>query len=103
VRNRLLIRNLPVSATPEQLQAFFGEMGYEIQEIAFGPSEKWRLPYGYAVVMLSPNADSSKAIEAAEGKNFQGRALIVDGMKPRRWRHRSERAVAVQNLNSGDR
>jgi RNA recognition motif-containing protein len=93
VRNRILVRNLTFSATPEALRAFFIDLGYHVQEIDLGPNKKWRLPRGYAVVTLSYDIDLSVVIEHADGKDFQGRALIVDGMRPLSWRYRSERAA----------
>ena len=91
--SRVLVRNLPHSATPDALRAFFAGLGYGIQNIECGPNEKWRLPQGYAVVTLSHNVDPATFIEHTDGKDFQGRALIVDGMRPLRWRYRSERAA----------
>ena len=93
MKNRLLVRNLPESATPQALRELFAGLGYEIQEIDFGPNERWRLPPGYAVVVLSRDADPQLAINDTDGKDFEGRALLVEGVKPLKWRYRSERAA----------
>jgi len=93
MRNRVLVRNLPISATSETLRAFFNDLGFLIQDIDFGPNEKWRLPRGYAVVTLPHKVDPAQFIEHTDGKDFEGRVLIIDGMRPLRWRYRSERAA----------
>jgi hypothetical protein len=94
-RSRVLVRNLSPSTTSEALRAFFAGLGYGygIQDIECGPNEQWCLPQGYAVVTLSHNVDPATFIEQTDGKDFQGRALIVDGIRPLRWRYRSERAA----------
>jgi RNA recognition motif-containing protein len=93
VKNRLLVRNLPLSATPETLSELFERLGHAVQEIDCGPNEKWRLPRGYAVVTLANDADYWKAIRDTDGMDFDGRALVVDGVKPLKGRQRSERAA----------
>jgi RNA recognition motif-containing protein len=93
VKNRLLVRNLALSSTPEALSELFAGLGYVVMEIDFGPNEKWRLPCGYAVVTLSDDADYRKAIRDTDGKDVGGRAIVVDGVKPLKWRQRSERAA----------
>jgi hypothetical protein len=80
-------------STPEELSELFAGLGYAVQAIDFGPNEKWRLPRGYAVVTLSDDMDFRKAIRDTDGKDFGGRTLVVDGVKPLSWRQRSERAA----------
>src|SRR4051794_39887912 len=93
VKNRVLIRNLPSSATPEAICALFEVFGYGVESIDLGPNDQWRLPREYAVVTLSPDSDVRKAIREIDGKEFQGRTLVVNGVKPLKWRYRSERAA----------
>jgi hypothetical protein len=93
VKNRVLISNLPESATSEALLALFTELGYEIEDIDLGPNPNWRLPPGYAVVTLSPKADLREAIGRVDGHDFQGRSILVSGVRPLKWRYRSERVA----------
>jgi hypothetical protein len=93
MKNRLLVSNLPRSATPPALREFFTKRGYDVDEIDFGPKEKWRLPWGYAVVTLSPDTDPWQAIRDTDGKEFDSRILVVHGVRPLRWRRRSERVA----------
>ena len=93
MKNRLLISNLPASATADALRAFFADLGHLVEEIDLGPNEKWRLPRGYATVTLSHTHDARKAIHDTDGKEFDGRTLLVEGARPLKSRHRSERAA----------
>jgi len=93
MKNRVLIQNLPLSATSEALRALFTDLGHNVQEIELGPNDKWRLPPGYAVVTLSPDADFRAAIKDADGKDFEGHVLLATGVRPLKWRYRSERAA----------
>jgi RNA recognition motif-containing protein len=93
VKNRLLVSNLPFSATPDGVRAHFGARGHSVSDIDFGPNEKWRLPRGYAVVTLAHNDDVRNAVRDMDGSEFEGRALRVEGAKPLKWRVRSERAA----------
>lgn len=93
MKNRILVRNLPLLSTPEALSELFAGLGHVVREIDYGPNEKWRLPCGYAVVTLSDDADYRKAIRDTDGKDFGGRALVVDGVRPLKGRQRSERAA----------
>jgi RNA recognition motif-containing protein len=93
VESRLLVSNLPYSATPDALRNFFTELGYAVQEVDIGPKKNRRLPPGYALVTLARDVDPHKAIQDTDGREFQGRTLLVDGWKPFNWRHRSERAA----------
>lgn len=93
VKNRLLVSNLPASATPDTLRAYFVGFGHPVREIDFGPNEKWRLPRGYAIVTLSHQDAIRKAIQDTDGGEFEGRALRVEGIKPLKSRYRSERVA----------
>ena len=93
MKNRLLVRNLPPSVTVGELNAFFAGLGHAVEEIDLGPNEKWRLPRGYATVTLSHASDTRKAIHDTDGREFEGRTLLVEGARPLKSRHRSERAA----------
>lgn len=91
MKDRLLLRNLPANASAEAVRALFEEATYGVEAVDLGPNDQWRLPRGYALVTLSPGADVRKAIREVDGKEFQGRTLVVNGVKPLKWRYRSER------------
>jgi RNA recognition motif-containing protein len=93
VKNRLLVRNLPFSVTPPEVRSFFTGLGHEVETIELGPNEKWRLPRGYAVVTLAHGMDPHKVMKETDGRDFEGRVISVDGVRPLKGRYRSERVA----------
>ena len=78
---KLFVGNLPFSATEDAVRALFS---------AHGTVESWALitdrdtgrPRGFGFVEM-PNADAARAMQALDGKDFDGRALKVNEAKAR--------------------
>ncbi|KAF7515218.1 hypothetical protein G7054_g14686 [Neopestalotiopsis clavispora] len=74
---RIFVRNLPYSATEEELHEYFGKFG-ELEEILVpAKSNTANNNQGYAFVTFSQPDDAVKAFQNADRANFQGRMLHV--------------------------
>ena len=80
--NKLYVGNLAFSTTQEDLEALFGQYG-QLNSVNVIMDRMTGKPRGFAFVEME-NADA--AIQALNGKDFQGRALTVNEArdKPRR-------------------
>ncbi len=73
---KLFIGNLPFSATEESVRALFAPHG-TIESLALINDRDTGRPRGFGFIEMS-NADASKAMQALNGKDFEGRALKVN-------------------------
>ena len=72
---KLFVGNLPFSATEESVRALFAPHG-SIDSLALINDRETGRPRGFGFIEM-PNADAAKAIQALNGKNFEGRDLKV--------------------------
>jgi RNA recognition motif-containing protein len=73
---KLYVGNLSFDATEDSLRALFAQYGTVDSAKLISDRETGR-PRGFGFVEM-PNADASKAMQALNGKEFQGRALRVN-------------------------
>ncbi len=73
---KLFIGNLPFSATEQSVRALFEPHG-AIQSLALITDRETGHPRGFGFIEMS-NADASNAMQALNGKDFEGRALKVN-------------------------
>ena len=73
---KLFIGNLPFSATEQSVRALFEPHG-NIDSLALIKDRDTGQPRGFGFVEMS-NSDASKAMQALNGKDFEGRALKVN-------------------------
>jgi RNA recognition motif-containing protein len=78
---KIYVGNLPYSATEEELRALFGQYG-EVDSVAVVKDRETGQARGFGFVEMEPAA-ASKAIEALDGSDMQGRTLKVNEAKPR--------------------
>ncbi|MBI1368784.1 MAG: RNA-binding protein [Planctomycetes bacterium] len=67
--------------TQESLEQLFAEYG-EVQEVAIVTDRETGRPRGFGFVTMD-DAGASAAIEALNGKEFEGRTLTVNEARPR--------------------
>ncbi len=82
---RLYVGNLPWSATSDDVGNLFAGAGKVIsaQVVTDRYSGRSR---GFAFVEMASQEDAQKAIDAFNGKDFQGRQLVVNVARPREER-----------------
>jgi len=73
---KLFVGNLPFSATEESVRALFAPHG-NIESLALINDRETGRPRGFGFIEMS-NADAAKAMQALNGKNFEGRDLKVN-------------------------
>ena len=73
---KLFVGNLPFSATEQSVRALFEPHG-TIDSIALINDRETGRPRGFGFIEMS-NSDASKAMQALNGKDFEGRALKVN-------------------------
>jgi RNA recognition motif-containing protein len=73
---KLYVGNLSFDATEDALRALFAQHGTVDSAKLISDRDTGR-PRGFGFVEM-PNADASKAMQALNGKEFQGRALRVN-------------------------
>jgi len=78
---KLFVGNLPFSATEDSVRALFAPHG-TVETLSLITDRDTGRPRGFGFVEMS-NADASRAMQALDGKDFEGRALKVNEAKAR--------------------
>lgn len=73
---KLFVGNLPFSATEQSVRALFEPHG-TIESIALINDRDTGRPRGFGFIEMS-SSDASKAMQALNGKDFEGRPLKVN-------------------------
>jgi RNA recognition motif-containing protein len=73
---KLFVGNLPFSATEQSVRALFEPHG-TIESLALINDRETGRPRGFGFIEMS-NADAAKAMQALNGRDFEGRALKVN-------------------------
>jgi RNA recognition motif-containing protein len=73
---KLFIGNLPFSATEQSVRALFEPHG-AVESLALIKDRDTGQPRGFGFIEMS-SSDASKAMQALNGKDFDGRALKVN-------------------------
>jgi cold-inducible RNA-binding protein len=80
---KLYVGNLDYSVTSEQLGEHFAQAG-KVVEAAVISNRYTGRSKGFAFVEMSTEEEAKKAIEMFDGKDFQGRNMVVNEARPRR-------------------
>ena len=78
---KLYVGNLPFSATEDSLKALFAPHG-TVEKVSLITDRDTGRPRGFGFVEMS-NADASRAMQALNGKDFDGRSLKVNEAQDR--------------------
>jgi cold-inducible RNA-binding protein len=78
---KLFVGNLPFTATEDSVRALFAPHG-TVESLALITDRDTGRPRGFGFVEMS-NADASRAMQALDGEDFEGRALKVNEAKAR--------------------
>lgn len=80
--NKLFVGNLPWSATEDQLRELFAQYG-EIVDIHLVTDRMSGRSRGIAFVEYATAEEAQAAIDAVNGMDMEGRALLVNVARPR--------------------
>ena len=98
----IYVGNMPYSMNEEQVRALFEEHG-QVDSVRVIADRDTGRPKGFAFVEMSDNAAAKAAMEALNGKEFDGRALTVNEAKPKTDRPRGGGGGGGGGFGGGDR
>ena len=78
---KLYVGNLPVTATEDSVRALFTPHG-TVERISLITDRDTGRPRGFGFVEMS-NADASRAMQALNGQDFDGRSLKINEAQDR--------------------
>lgn len=78
---KLYVGNLPYSTTNEDLQQAFSQAGQVVEAVVLMDKMTGR-SRGFGFVTMSSQEEGEKAIEMFNGKDFGGRAIVVNEARP---------------------
>ena len=81
MNTKMYVGNLSFNATEEDLRDLFGTHG-EVTEVFIPTDRESGRPRGFAFVTMESADSMNDAIEALNGNEYQGRALVVNEAKP---------------------
>lgn len=81
---KLYVGNLSFKATEEQVQALFAEAGIQPDSLTLLRDRFTGQPRGFGFAEINDDAQAEKAVAALNGKDFLGRALVVNEARPQR-------------------
>jgi RNA recognition motif-containing protein len=79
--NKLYIGNLPYSTTGDELQQTFSQAGSVVEAVVMMDKMTGR-SRGFGFVTMADQESADKAIEMFNGKDFGGRAIVVNEARP---------------------
>ncbi len=79
---KLYVGNLPFSVQEEDLKELFSEYG-SVTSVQLIIDRETGRSKGFGFVELSDDDEAANAIEELNGKDFSGRAVIVNEARPR--------------------
>jgi RNA recognition motif-containing protein len=81
---KLYVGNLSFKATEEQIQALFAEIGVQPDSLSLLRDRFTGQPRGFGFAEIKDDGEAEKVIAALNGKDFMGRALVVNEARPQR-------------------
>ena len=81
---KLYVGNLSFKATEEEIGALFAEIGVQPDSLTLLRDRFTGQPRGFGFAEINDDGAAEKAIAALNGKDFLGRALVVNEARPQR-------------------
>ena len=88
---KIYVGNMRYSVTSEDLSEMFKEYG-DVEEATVIMDRETGRSKGFGFVEMQSNPDADRAMKALNGKQVDGRALMVNQARPRANRAREERS-----------
>ncbi|HLH03583.1 MAG TPA: hypothetical protein VKX25_12480 [Bryobacteraceae bacterium] len=87
---KLFVGNLPYKATEADLQQFFAEAGVHVDSVSILRDRFSGEARGFGFVEINDDAAANQAVQACNGRQLMGRALVVNEARPPERRERSQ-------------
>src|SRR5579864_5001747 len=81
---KLYVGNLSFKATEEEVGALFAEIGIQPDSLTLLRDRFTGQPRGFGFAEIKDDAEADKVIEGLNGREFMGRALVVNEARPQR-------------------
>ena len=78
---RLYVGNLPFKANESDLESFFGQAGVSINQVSIMRDKFSGEARGFGFVDV-PDSDGETVVRSCNGKEFMGRALVINEARP---------------------
>lgn len=98
---KLFVGNLPYKATETDIQSFFAEAGVQVDSVSILRDRFSGEARGFGFVEINDDALANQAVQACNGRQLMGRALVVNEARPPERRERSQAASAGQQRDFG--
>ena len=82
MNTKMYVGNLPFSATEAELRELFAQYG-DVTDVHLPMDREMGRPRGFAFVTMGDATAMNNAIQALNGKEWQGRALAINEARPR--------------------
>lgn len=79
---KLYVGNLSFKATEDEVQALFAELGVQPDSLTLLRDRFTGQPRGFGFAEVRDDSEAEKVIAALNGKEFMGRALVVNEARP---------------------
>ncbi len=89
--SKLFVGNLPFSVTEDQLEDLFKNVPCKVESVTVMRDRITGSPRGFGFVEVATSEDMNNAIDALNGKEWEGRTLTVNEARPREDRPRGDR------------
>ena len=83
LNTKLYVGNLDYAVTDEQLSEFFSQAGKIVSAVVISDKYSGRSK-GFGFVEMGNEEEAKKAIEMFNGKDFQGRNIVVNEARPQK-------------------
>lgn len=79
---KLFVGNLPYSANETDVQGFFSTAGIEVDSVTVMRDRFTGQARGFGFVEINDDGTAQRAVDACNGKELSGRALVVNEARP---------------------
>jgi RNA recognition motif-containing protein len=86
---KLYVGNLPYSMTDEDLKELFAQSG-AVESAVVITDKMSRRSKGFGFVEMENDSEAQGAIDSLNGKEVEGRALVVNEARPKEFKPRNE-------------
>ncbi len=81
---KIFVGNLPYNAGEAELQEMFTSAGFAVDEVSVVRDRFSGVSRGFAFVVVNDQSQAVALIKACNGREMQGRALVVNEARPPR-------------------
>jgi len=79
---RLFVGNLPYSANETDLQNFFAQAGFNVDNVDVMRDRFSGEARGFAFIEISDESAAQQAVQTCNGQDLMGRALVINEARP---------------------